>query len=69
MKLNSEQKSAIKVVKAELFKEYSAYEYRKAFNYVMKHRKEYKTQEDVKNATFEYLRLNHEKNKCWKNKL
>lgn len=69
MKLSTDEKSALKAIKDELFKKYSAYEYRKAFSYVMKHRKEYKSQEDVRKATFEYLEKNHEHNKCWKNKL
>lgn len=69
MKLSLDQKNAISAVKAELFKEYSPYEYKKAIAYLMKHRKEYKTNEDVKLALYDYLKNNHEKNKCWKNKL
>ena len=69
MKLTSEQKNAIKLCKDELFKEYSAYEYKKAINYLMKNRKQYKTNEDVKVALYDYLKRHHEHNKCWRNKL
>lgn len=68
-KLTDEEEEALNKVREKLFEKYSVREYRLAFRYVMKHRKEYKTDADVKFAVDNYLRENHDKNKCWKNKL
>lgn len=67
--MNKEERDALNEVKKELFKEFSAREYRLALQYCLKHRKEYKTVADVKFAVDNFLRENHYKNKCWKNKL
>ena len=67
--LTKEEKQALSKVREEIFKDYSSYEYRCAIKYLIKHRKEYSDKDAVKVALYDYLEKNHEKNKCWKNKL